>query len=119
MTEELMYVRNKWANAITFLGTEKGTTRITLENGDYTLHVWANSTGWGDENLYQRKVVNVANASVNFSISVKQATTTTPTITKPPAQQATSDYTLYIVAVTVTLVAVAALLIIVKRRGHR
>ncbi|NOZ77044.1 MAG: hypothetical protein GXO65_05115, partial [Euryarchaeota archaeon] len=52
-TGELTYVRNKWTNAITFDGTETGVRQITLEDGDYTLYAWANSTGWGDENLYQ------------------------------------------------------------------
>lgn len=83
-TEELTYVRNKWANALTFDGTENGVRKITLENGDYTLHAWANSTGWGDENLYQRKVVNTANTSVDFSILAKPAVIT-PASTIPSA----------------------------------
>ena len=80
-TEELTYLENKWANSITFDGTETGVRKITLEDGDYTLHAWANSTGWGDENLYQRKVVNTANTSVDFSVLDNPAAITpAPTI---------------------------------------
>jgi phage terminase large subunit-like protein len=86
-TEELTYVRNKWRDAITFDGAETGFRKITLDDGDYTLYVWANSTGWGDENLLQRKVVNTANTSVDFSILAKPAVVT-PAATPPPSRGA-------------------------------
>jgi len=73
VTGELMHVRNKWKNALTFDGKETGVSKITLDNGNYALRIWANSTGWGDlgENIFHPKVVNVAEASVNFSVSAK------------------------------------------------
>lgn len=67
-TDELVYVKNLWVDALTFDRTETGVRELSLEDGDYTLYVWANSTGWGDENLYRRKVVNVANGSVDFTV---------------------------------------------------
>jgi hypothetical protein len=72
-TENITYIRNKWANAITFEGKETGQNKITLEEGDYTLNVWAASTGWGDENLYTPKVINTAESKVNFSVTANCA----------------------------------------------
>jgi hypothetical protein len=72
-TENITYIRNKWANAITFEGKETGQTRIALGEGDYTLYVWAASTGWGDENLYTPKVINTAESKVNFSVTANCA----------------------------------------------
>jgi hypothetical protein len=80
-TENITYVRNKWANAITFTGKEAGQQTISLEEGNYTLYVWAASTGWGDENLYTPKVINTAESKVNFSVTAGCA------VTKPPAAQ--------------------------------
>ena len=80
-TENITYVKNKWANAITFEGKETGQQKITLGEGDYTLHVWAASTGWGDENLLVPKVINTAEKSVNFSV------TASCVATKPQAPQ--------------------------------
>lgn len=117
---DIVYIRNRWRNAITFDGKETGINKITLDDGNYELRVWANSTGWGDlgESIFERKVVNVASTSMNFSISTRQTTTTTPAITKLPSQ-VTPDCTPYIVGVAVALVAAATLLIIVKKRAHR
>lgn len=81
VTDNITYVKNKWANALTFEGKENGQQKITLGDGDYTLHVWASSTGWGDENLLVPKVINTAEKSVNFSVTVGCLAT------KPPATQ--------------------------------
>ena len=76
---EIMYVRNRWRNAITLDGKETGISKITLDDGNYELRVWANSTGWGDmgENIFERKLANVAEASVNFTVSAKVLEVTT------------------------------------------
>jgi hypothetical protein len=84
-TENITYVRNKWANAITFEGKEIGQQKITLEEGNYTLYVWAASTGWGDENLLVPKVINTAENSVNFSVTAGCV------VTKSPATQEVSS----------------------------
>lgn len=81
VTDNITYVKNKWANALTFEGKETGQQKITLEEGDYTLNVWAASTGWGDENLLVPKVINTAEHSVNFSVTAGCV------VTKPPATQ--------------------------------
>lgn len=73
VTDNITYVRNKWANSITFEGKETGQQKITLEEGNYTLYVWAASTGWGDENLYTPKVINIAECTMNFSVTANCA----------------------------------------------
>ena len=72
-TENITYIKNKWANAITFEGKETGQNKITLQEGDYALYVWAASTGWGDENLYTPKVINTAESKVNFNVTANCA----------------------------------------------
>jgi hypothetical protein len=69
VTDNITYVRNKWANAITFAGKETGQEKVTLGNGDYTLHVWASSNGWGDENLYVPKKVITIEKTVDFKVT--------------------------------------------------
>jgi len=68
-TGNMTYLKNKWTNKLTVNGTSVGDRTISLEDGKYTLFVWGNSTGWGDENLYTPKMVNTGVANVSFSIS--------------------------------------------------
>jgi len=76
-TDNITYVSNNWKNAITFAGKETGQNKVTLENGDYTLHVWASSNGWGDENLYVPVKVITAEKIADFKVTSDCA------ITKP------------------------------------
>jgi hypothetical protein len=76
-TDNITYVSNNWKNAITFAGKETGQNKVTLENGDYTLHVWASSNGWGDENLYVPVKVITVEKTVDFKVTSDCA------ITKP------------------------------------
>lgn len=86
-TDNITYLRNKWANAITFEGKETGQTKINLEEGDYTLYVWAASTGWGDENLNTPKVINTAESKVNFSVTANCAAI--QPVSSPPVSSTT------------------------------
>ena len=86
-TENITYLRNKWANAITFEGKETGQPKINLEEGDYTLYVWAASTGWGDENLNTPKVINTAESKVNFSVTANCAAI--QPVSSPPVSSTT------------------------------
>jgi len=68
-TDNITYVSNNWTNAITFAGKETGQNTVTLENGDYTLHVWASSNGWGDENLFVPVKINTVEKTVDFKVT--------------------------------------------------
>jgi len=68
-TDNITYVTNNWKDAITFAGKETGQNKVTLENGDYTLHVWASSNGWGDENLYVPVKVITAEKIADFKVT--------------------------------------------------
>ena len=68
-TDNVTYVTNNWKDALTFTGKENGQTQATLNNGDYTLHVWASSNGWGDENLYVPVKIITAEKTVDFSVT--------------------------------------------------
>jgi len=76
-TDNITYVSNNWKNAITFAGKEAGQNKVTLDNGDYTLHVWASSNGWGDENLYVPVKVITVEKTEDFKV------TSDCSITKP------------------------------------
>jgi hypothetical protein len=89
-TENITYVTNNWKDAITFEGKETGQNKVTLDNGEYTLHVWASSNGWGDENLYVPVKVNTIEKTVDFSVSpgcapaaVLPHTSTAPSLATP------------------------------------
>jgi hypothetical protein len=89
VTDNVTYVRNKWKNAITFEGKETGQNKVTLEQGDYTLHVWASSTGWGDENLYVPKKIITAEKIVDFHVAspsnaIPQSSSAQPLPTRSP-----------------------------------
>lgn len=58
---------------------EVGAQKITLNQGDYMLYVWAKSTGWGDENLLERKVVITEERRIHFTVSPDA-----PTISSQP-----------------------------------
>jgi len=68
-TDNITYVSNNWKNAITFAGKETGQNKVTLENGDYILHVWASSNGGGDENLYVPVKVITVEKTVDFKVT--------------------------------------------------
>ena len=123
VTGDLMYVRNRWSNAITFDGKETGIGKITLDDGNYALRVWANSTGWGDmgENIFERKLVNIAEASVNFSVSAKTSagTASSPTRTTPETGLAPPNTIVtYGIAGLVAVAVVTAVWCRQRRRRH-
>ena len=68
-TDNITYVSNNWKNAITFAGKETGQNKVTLENRDYILHVWASSNGWGDENLYVPVKVITVEKTADFKVT--------------------------------------------------
>jgi hypothetical protein len=76
-TDNITYVTNNWKDAVTFIGKETGQNKVTLDNGDYTLHVWASSNGWGDENLYVPVKVITVEKTEDFKVTSDCA------ITKP------------------------------------
>jgi hypothetical protein len=89
-TEEITYVTNSWKDALTFEGKVIGQDKVTLDTGDYTLHVWAASTGWGDENLFVPKKVITAEKTVDFSVTATcQATQPPVTLGGSPAPSPT------------------------------
>jgi hypothetical protein len=110
--ENVVYLRRPSPNALTFGPIEEGTRHVQLDDGSYTLHVWANSTGWGDENLLQPKVVNTASASVEFTVRAGKAPTATPAV----LPQAPS-HTIPLVGLGVVLALVLA--VIAARRKTR
>jgi len=122
-TGDLMYIRNRWSDAMTFDRKEAGISKITLGDGNYALHVWANSTGWGDlgENIFEPKFVSVAEASVNFSVSTKQASVTTVTSTRTPeiGPAPTNAVTTYGLAGLVTAAVVAAVFLRRRKTSRR
>jgi len=86
-TDNITYVTNNWKDAVTFVGKETGQNKVTLDNGDYTLHVWASSNGWGDENLFVPVKVITVEKTVDFKVTSDCA------ITKPisPASVSTTS----------------------------
>ena len=89
VTDEVTYLRNVWSDGLTFEGTEEGPRTVTLDEGEYTLYVRAESTGWGNENLLERKVINTTEASVDFTVEAKPSEVT-PTPTPTPTVTATT-----------------------------
>lgn len=87
VTDNITYVQNNWNDALTFIGKETGKSNVALENGDYTLHVWASSNGWGDENLYVPKKINTIEKTVDFSVSLNCAPSQTlsPSLSQSPS----------------------------------
>jgi hypothetical protein len=88
-TDNITYVTNNWKDALTFTGKETGQTQTSLSNGDYTLHVWASSNGWEDENLYVPVKIITAEKTVDFSVASDCSlpkVISTPPSTLPSAQ---------------------------------
>jgi hypothetical protein len=112
VTDNVTYVRNKWKNAITFEGKEIGQNKVTLEQGDYTLHVWASSNGWGDENLYTPKKIITVEKIVNFYVAsdcelsniTPQSSSAQPLPTRSP------------LSVLVTIVGIVTMYFIIKNK---
>ena len=124
VTGDLVYVRNRWSSAITFEGKERGTGKISLTDGNYAVHVWANSTGWGDmgENIFERKLVNVAEASVSFSVSAKSARVVTSTSIRTTSETGVSSpitAMMYGAAGLVVVVVVAGVVFLRQRKSSR
>jgi hypothetical protein len=122
VTGDLVYVRNRWSSAITFDGKESGIGKISLADGDYAVHIWANSTGWGDmgENIFERKLVNVAEASVHFSVSKSAGVVASTSIrtTSETGESSPIDAMMYGAAgLIIVLVAIVAFLI--QRKSGR
>ncbi len=90
VTDNITYVRNNWKDAVTFMGKETGQSSVTLDNGDYTLHVWASSNGWGDENLFVPVKINTVEKTVDFSVTSDCAQPKALS-TPPPAQPSTAQ----------------------------
>jgi hypothetical protein len=113
VTDNITYVKNKWANALTFEGKETGQQKITLGEGDYTLHVWASSTGWGDENLLVPKVINTAEQSVNFSVT-KDCIVKNPLT--PSSQISKANGSIFIAIGAITGIIFLSVLLLNKKR---
>ncbi len=91
VTDEVTCLRNVWSDGLTFEGTEEGPRTVTLDEGEYTLYAWAESTGWGNENLLERKLVNTVETSVDFAVSTDPSKVTISTAPNQPLVSTDKD----------------------------